>query len=74
MVRRCLEQLPAVDHSRARIEQSGREIPIEVDGGIQPDTIGLASAAGASLFVSGSFIFHSKSYRGAVAALNQRLR
>ena len=44
-----------------------------MDGGIQPDTIGLASAAGASLFVSGSFIFH-ESYRGAVAALNQRLR
>ena len=74
MVRRCLEQLPAVDHSRARIEQWDREIPIEVDGGIQPDTIGLASAAGAILFVSGSFIFHSKSYRGAVAALKQRLR
>ena len=45
-----------------------------MDGGIQPDTIGLASAAGASLFVSGSFIFHSESYRRAVAALNQRLR
>ena len=74
MVRRCLEQLPAVGHSRARIEQSGRDIPIEVDGGVSPDTIGCAAATGASLFVSGSFIFHSKNYQRAVATLKDSLR
>jgi ribulose-phosphate 3-epimerase len=53
---------------------TGREIPIEVDGGIKPDTIKRASAAGASLFVSGLFIFHSKDYERAVAALEESLR
>ena len=36
------EQLPVIEQIRARIEQSGREIPIEVDGGIRPDTVALA--------------------------------
>jgi ribulose-phosphate 3-epimerase len=68
------EQLPVIEQIRARIEESGREIPIEVDGGINAETIGRAAAAGASLFVSGSFIFHSKSYERAIAALHESLR
>jgi ribulose-phosphate 3-epimerase len=68
------EQLRVIEQIRARIEQSGRDIPIEVDGGIKPDTARLAAAAGASLFVSGSFIFHSKNYQRAVAALKDSLR
>ena len=67
------EQLRVIEQIRARIEQSGRDIPIEVDGGIKPDTARLAAAAGASLFVSGSFIFHSKNYQHAVAALKENL-
>ena len=68
------EQLPVIEQIRARIEASGRDIPIEVDGGITPETIRLASTAGASLFVSGSFIFHSKNYQRAIAALKESLR
>jgi ribulose-phosphate 3-epimerase len=68
------EQLPVIEQIRARIEKSGRDIPIEVDGGIKPDTARLAAAAGAGLFVSGSFIFHSKDYARAVAALEESLR
>jgi ribulose-phosphate 3-epimerase len=68
------EQLPVIEQIRARIDQSGRDIPIEVDGGISADTIGRAAAAGASLFVSGSFIFHSKNYQRAVAALKDSIR
>ena len=68
------EQLPVIEQIRARIEASGRAIPIEVDGGITPETIRLASTAGASLFVSGSFIFHSKNYQRAIAALKESLR
>jgi pentose-5-phosphate-3-epimerase len=33
-----------------------------------------AFTAGASLFVSGSFIFHSKDYRGAIAALDEGIQ
>jgi ribulose-phosphate 3-epimerase len=68
------EQLAVAERIRARIEESGRDIPIEVDGGIKPDTARLAAAAGASLFVSGSFIFHSKDYAGAIAALRESIQ
>lgn len=68
------EQLRVVEQIRARVRESGRAIPIEVDGGIRPDTARLAAAAGASLFVSGSFIFHSKDYKRAIAALEDSLR
>jgi ribulose-phosphate 3-epimerase len=68
------EQLSVVEQIRQRIAETGRQIPIEVDGGIKPDTIRLASAAGASLFVSGSFIFHSKDYRDAIAALDEGIQ
>jgi ribulose-phosphate 3-epimerase len=68
------EQLAVVEQIRHRIAETGRQIPIEVDGGIKPDTIRRASAAGASLFVSGSFIFHSKDYRGAIAALDEGIQ
>jgi ribulose-phosphate 3-epimerase len=65
------EQLPMIEQIQAHIQESGREIPIEVDGGINADIIGRAAAAGASLFACGSFIFHSKSYERAVAALKE---
>jgi ribulose-phosphate 3-epimerase len=68
------EQLAVVEQIRARIRQSGRDIPIEVDGGIKPETARLAAAAGVSLFVSGSFIFRSKDYRSAIATLGESIR
>jgi ribulose-phosphate 3-epimerase len=67
------EQLAVVEQIRARIGQSGRDIPIEVDGGIKPDTARLAAAAGVSLFVSGSSIFRSKDYQSAIAALRESI-
>jgi ribulose-phosphate 3-epimerase len=68
------EQLAVVEQIRHRIAETGRQIPIEVDGGIKPDTIRRASAAGASLFVSGSFIFHSKDYERAIAELSDSIQ
>ena len=67
------EQLRVVEQIRERIQASGRDIPIEADGGIKPDTIGPAFAAGARLFVSGSFIFHSKDYQRAIATLQDSI-
>ena len=63
------DQLAVVEQIRQRIEASGRDIPIEVDGGLKPDTLARAAAAGASLFVAGSFIFGSKDYERAIEAL-----
>jgi ribulose-phosphate 3-epimerase len=60
---------------RERIERSGREIRLEIDGGVKPDNIGQIAAAGADTFVSGSAIFGQADYaqvigrmRDAVAA------
>jgi ribulose-phosphate 3-epimerase len=68
------EQLAVVEQVRERLAGTGREIPIEVDGGIKPDTIKRASAAGSSLFVAGSFIFRSKDYRSAIATLRDSIQ
>jgi ribulose-phosphate 3-epimerase len=63
------EQLAVVEQIRARVTESRRDIPIEVDGGVKPETARRAAAAGASLFVSGSFIFRSRNYASAIRAL-----
>jgi ribulose-phosphate 3-epimerase len=67
-------QLAVIEQIRKRLRESGRDIPIEVDGGIKPATARRAAAAGASLFVSGSFIFGSKDYRGAIDALKETIK
>jgi ribulose-phosphate 3-epimerase len=54
---------------REMIKKRGLNIDIEVDGGINPDTIKKVSAAGANVFVAGAFVFNSKNYRDAIKAL-----
>jgi len=61
--------------ARKRIEASGREIRLEVDGGVNADNIAEIAAAGADTFVAGSAIFGAGDYaatiramRGAIAA------
>jgi ribulose-phosphate 3-epimerase len=68
------EQLAVVEQIRERIGRSGRHVPVEVDGGVKPETARLAAAAGASLFVAGSFIFRSKDYQGAIATLRESIQ
>jgi ribulose-phosphate 3-epimerase len=68
------EQLAVVEQIRERIGRSGRDVPVEVDGGVKPETARLAAAAGASLFVAGSFIFRSKDYQGAIATLRESIQ
>jgi ribulose-phosphate 3-epimerase len=66
--------LVVVEQIRQRTMELGRDIPIEVDGGIGRDTARLAAAAGASLFVSGSSNFRSKAYGSAIAALRDSIQ
>ena len=47
---------------RQRIEASGLDIRLEVDGGVKVDNIGEIAAAGADMFVAGSAIFNSPDY------------
>ena len=50
-------------------ERTGREILLEVDGGVKVDNIGAIAKAGADTFVAGSAIFGAKDYRATIAAL-----
>jgi len=56
--------LPKIKRLKEMIKTRGLKTEIEVDGGINPDTIGLVSSAGADIFVAGSAIFKSKDYSG----------
>ncbi|MGH2719198.1 MAG: ribulose-phosphate 3-epimerase [Actinomycetota bacterium] len=51
------EMEPKVAEARKLIDATGRDIPLEVDGGVAPETIGGAGAAGADTFVVGSALF-----------------
>lgn len=52
---------------RDMIRASGREIRLEIDGGVKVDNIGEIAAAGADTFVAGSAIFGSKDYKKTIA-------
>ena len=57
------------DHRR----QTGRDIRLEVDGGIKADNIGSAADAGADTFVAGSAIFGQPDYQVAIDAMRAQL-
>ena len=55
--------------ARRLIDDSGREIRLEIDGGVKVDNIGEIAAAGADTFVAGSAIFGSDDYAATIAAM-----
>ena len=61
--------LPKIAEVRRRVRASGREIRIEVDGGIKADNIAAVARAGADTFVAGSAIFGSADYAATIGAL-----
>jgi len=65
------ERLQAVSQVREWITETGRDIDVEVDGGIKPETAAKAAAAGANLLVSGTFIYRSANRHQAIAELRQ---
>jgi ribulose-phosphate 3-epimerase len=66
----ALEKLRAV---RGRIDQLGRDIWLEVDGGVKIENIASVARAGADTFVSGSGIFATPDYAKTVAAMRAEL-
>jgi ribulose-phosphate 3-epimerase len=66
--------LRKIEHARQRIDASGRDIRLEVDGGIKVDNIARVAAAGADTFVAGSAIFGKPDYRGVIDAMRAELR
>lgn len=59
--------------TRARIETSGFDIRLEIDGGVKVDNIRQIAEAGADTFVAGSAIFNTPDYRATVAAMRAEL-
>ena len=65
--------LRKVEAARKRIEASGKDIRLEVDGGIKADNIRRVADAGADTFVAGSAIFGKPDYRAVIQAMRQAL-
>jgi ribulose-phosphate 3-epimerase len=65
--------LAKIREIRDRIEAAGRDIRLEVDGGIKTDNIRAVAAAGADTFVAGSAIFGSGDYMATIKAMRQEL-
>jgi ribulose-phosphate 3-epimerase len=65
-----LEKVRAV---RKLIDASGREVRLEVDGGVKVDNIGEIARAGADMFVAGSAIFGAGDYRQTIAAMRRAI-
>jgi ribulose-phosphate 3-epimerase len=65
--------LPKVSEVRERIDKSGRDIWLEVDGGIKTDNIADVARAGADTFVAGSAIFGSKDYAATIKQMRDKL-
>jgi len=57
----------------AAMERSGREILLEIDGGVKIDNIAAIAAAGADTFVAGSAVFNTPDYRATIAAMRAQL-
>ena|SRR5690554_2364153 len=58
---------------RKRIDASGRNIRLEVDGGVKVDNIGEIAAAGADMFVAGSAIFNAPNYSDVIQAMRTEI-
>ena len=58
---------------RRRIDESGFDIRLEVDGGVKVNNIGEIAAAGADMFVAGSAIFGKPDYRAVINQMRSEL-
>lgn len=65
--------LDKLREARALIDASGRDIRLEIDGGVKVDNIGEIAAAGADTFVAGSAIFGSDDYAATIAAMKEEI-
>jgi ribulose-phosphate 3-epimerase len=61
--------LGKLTEARKRIDASGRDVRLEIDGGVKQDNIGRIARAGADTFVAGSAIFGAKDYAATIRAM-----
>lgn len=65
--------LEKLRQAKQRIVASGRDIRLEVDGGIKVDNIAAAARAGADMFVAGSAIFNQPDYKVVIDQMREQL-
>jgi ribulose-phosphate 3-epimerase len=65
--------IPKIERLRKMIDEKGLDIEIEVDGGINPNTINSVSGAGCDVFVAGSAIFKTEDYTETISILRSRM-
>jgi ribulose-phosphate 3-epimerase len=65
--------LRKIEEVRCRIDASGRDVRLEVDGGIKVDNIAQVAAAGADTYVAGSAIFGQADYAKVISAMRTQL-
>jgi len=66
--------LAKVADARRRIDASGRDIWLEVDGGVKADNIAAIARAGADTFVAGSAIFGDRDHAAAIRRMRDELK
>jgi ribulose-phosphate 3-epimerase len=67
------ETLEKLRQARQRINESGFDIRLEVDGGVNVDNIGEIAAAGADMFVAGSAIFNTDDYTKTINDMREQI-
>jgi ribulose-phosphate 3-epimerase len=65
--------LEKLTQAREMIDDSDREIRLEIDGGVKIDNIAQIARAGADTFVAGSAIFGTKDYKATITAMREQL-
>ena len=65
--------LDKISASREIISESGRDIRLEVDGGVKIDNIAEIASAGADTFVAGSAIFGSENYQKTISSMREEI-
>jgi len=67
------EAMGKLAEARARIDASGRDIRLEIDGGVKIDNAAAIAKAGADTFVAGSAIFGSKDYAKTIREMRAQI-
>lgn len=67
------QALNKLKHARALIDESGKDIRLQIDGGVKIENIREIAEAGADTFVAGSAIFGSENYSATISAMRAEL-
>jgi ribulose-phosphate 3-epimerase len=67
------QSLKKLAAARSRIAGTGRDIWLEVDGGVKVENIAEIARAGADTFVAGSAIFGTRDYKATIGAMRAEL-